>query len=219
MFSAETVDAYEVGLKGELGDAFSFEAAAFFQDYSHPQARIFVAFPLPGGGSITSNSLANLDAATVKGVDLSAAWRPLEGMEIIGGVVALDSEIEQGNDGSANAATFDGKPLPFASDLSATLGVKQAWVLGGDMRASLEIFAKHQSEYFLDPEGRADRRQGPLTLVDVAARLDVGGGAELSFWGRNLTDEDYALSGYGFIGYDTFGSNPAMWGVSLRISR
>lgn len=219
LFSAETVDAYEVGLKGELGDAFSFEAAAFSQDYRHPQARIFVAFPLPGGGSITSNSLANLDAATVKGVDLSAVWCPLEGMEIVGGVVALDSEIEQGADGSANAATFDGKPLPFASDLSATLGVKQAWALGGDMRASLEIFAKHQSEYYLDPEGRADRRQAPLTLVDLAARLEVGGGTELSVWGRNVTDEDYALSGYGFIGYDTFRSNPAMWGLSVRVSR
>ncbi len=219
LFSAETVDAYEAGLKGKLGDAFSFEAAAFFQDYSHPQARIFVAFPLPGGGSITSNSLANLDAATVKGVDLSAVWRPLEGMEITGGVVALDSEIEQANDGSANAATFDGKPLPFASDLSATLGVKQAWALGGEMRASFEIFAKHQSEYYLDPEGRADRRQAPLTLVDLAARLDMGGGTEFSLWGRNVTDEDYALSGYGFIGYDTFRSNPAMWGVSLRVSR
>ena len=155
----------------------------------------------------------------MKGVDLSAVWRPLEGTEITGGIVALDSEIEQANDGSANAATFNGKPLPFASDLSATLGVKQAWALGGDMRASLEVFAKHQSEYYLDPEGRADRRQEPLTLVDAAARLDVGDGTELSFWGRNLTDEDYALSGYGFIGYDTFRSNPAMWGVSLRISR
>lgn len=219
LFSAETVDAYEVGLKGGLGDTLSFEAAAFFQDYSHPQARIFVAFPLPGGGSITSNSLANLDAATVKGVDLSAVWRPLDGMEITGGVVALDSEIEQANDGSANAATFDGKPLPFASDLSATLGVKQGWALGGEMRASVEVFAKHQSEYYLDPEGRADRRQEPVTLVDAAARLALDAGTELSLWGRNLTDEDYALSGYGFIGYDTFRSQPAMWGVSLRVLR
>jgi iron complex outermembrane receptor protein len=219
LFSAETVDAYEVGLKGAFEGVLSFEAAAFVQEYSHPQARIFVAFPLPGGGSLTSNSLANLDAATVKGVDVSAVWRPLDGLEIAGGVVALHTEIEQENDSSANAATFDGKPLPFASDLSATLGVKQAWEIGGDRRASLEVFAKHQSEYYLDPEGRADRRQEAVTLVDATARLSLDGGTELSMWGRNLTDEDYALSGYGFIGYDTFRSHPAMWGVSVRVSR
>jgi iron complex outermembrane recepter protein len=219
LFRAETVDAYEIGFKGGLGDALRVEAAVFHQDYSDPQARIFVAFPLPGGGSITSNSLANLDAAKVDGVEVSAQWMPLEGLEINAGVVALDTEIEQAADGSTNAATFDGKPLPFASDLSATLGVKRTWDVGGDMRAGLEVFAKHQSAYYLDPEGRADRRQGPITLVDAKASLMMAGGTEVSVWGRNLTDEDYALSGYGFIGYDTFRSQPVTWGVSVRFER
>lgn len=221
LFGAETVDAYEIGFKGDLGDVLTFEAAAFYQDYSDPQARIFVAFPLPGGGSITSNSLANLDAAIVQGAELSALWRPLDGLEIGGSVTALDTEIEQGTDasGAANAATFNGKPLPFASDLSATLHARQEWMLGGDMRLSFEAAAKYQSEYFLDAEGRNDRRQGPVTLVDAAARLRLSGGTELSVWGRNLTDEDHAFSGYGFIGYDTFHSMPATWGVSVRVER
>lgn len=218
LFRAETVDAYEIGFKGGLDDVLRVEAAVFHQDYSDPQARIFVAFPLPGGGSITSNSLANLDAAKVDGAEVSALWRPLDGLEINAGVVALDTKIEQGADGSANAATFDGKPLPFASDISATLGVKQGWDVGPDMRATVEVFAKHQSAYYLDPEGRADRRQGPMTLVDATASLALSGGTELSIWGRNLMDEDYALSGYGFIGYDTFRSQPAAWGVSVRFS-
>ena len=221
LFSAETVDSYEIGFKGDMGDALTFEAAVFQQDYSDPQARIFVAFPLPGGGFITSNSLANLDAATVQGAELSALWRPLDGFEIGGSVTALDTEIEQGADasGAANAATFNGKPLPFASDLSATLHARQEWTLSGDMRLSLEAAAKYQSEYFLDAEGRNDRRQGPVTLIDAAARLSLADGTELSLWGRNLTDEDYALSGYGFIGYDTFRSMPATWGVSVRVER
>ena len=221
LFRAETVDAYEIGFKGGLGEALRVEAAVFHQDYKDPQARIFVAFPLPGGGSITSNSLANLDAATVDGAEVSAVWRPLEGLDISAGVVALDTKIEQGVDasGAANAATFNGKPLPFASDLSATLGVKRSWDIGGDLRARVEVFAKHQSAYYLDPEGRADRRQGPVTLVDATASLLMAGGTEVSLWGRNLVDEDYALSGYGFIGYDTFRSQPATWGVSVRFEQ
>lgn len=221
LFRAETVDAWEVGLKGALGDTLSFEAAAFHQAYDAPQARIFVAFPLPGGGSITSNSLANLDAAAVQGAELSALWRPYDGFEIGGGVIALDTEIEQTTDvaGGTNVATFNGKPLPFASDISATLHARHEWSLGGDMRLTLELNAKHQGEYFLDAEGRADRRQGPITLLDAAARLRLAGGTELSVWGRNLLDEDYALSGYGFIGYDTFRSQPATWGVSVRVEQ
>jgi iron complex outermembrane receptor protein len=204
-----------------MGDALDFEAAVFWQDYQDPQARVFVNFPLPGGGAITSNSLANLDAATVKGAELSGAWRPLDGLEITGGLVALDTEIEQGVDasGAVNAATFDGKPLPFASELSATLGVRQKWLLAGDVRAGVELFAKHQSAYFLDAEGRADRRQDAVTLVDAKARLMLNDGLELAIWGRNLTDEDYALSGYGFVGYDTFRSQPATWGISVRVEQ
>jgi iron complex outermembrane receptor protein len=85
------------------------------------------------------------------------------------------------------------------------------------MQLALEMNAKHQGEYFLDAEGRADRRQGPITLLDAAARLRLFAGTELSLWGRNLLDEDYALSGYGFIGYDTFRSQPTTWGVSVRL--
>lgn len=220
LFRAETVDAYEIGFKGGLSAALSFEIAAFYQDYTRPQARIFVSFPLPGGGLITSNSLSNLDSAAVSGVDASAVWRPRAGLEIIGGVVVLDTEISQGVDGSgaANAAAFDGNPLPFASDFSATLGLRQAWPLADAMRASFEIFAKHQSDYYLDAEGRADRRQGAVTLVDAALRLELSPRAEVSLWARNLTNEDYALSGYGFIGYDTFHSQPTIWGVSLRLA-
>lgn len=221
LFIAETVDAYEIGYKGLLTTNMSVEAAAFYQDYAHPQARIFVQFPLPGGGSITSNSLSNLDAATVQGVDLSAVWTPFEGLEVRGGAVVMDTEIKQGTDasGSANAATFDGNPLPFASDVSATLAIRKEWAVIADRQASIEVNAKYQSAYYLDPEGRGDRRQGGITLVDARAALDIGRGAEVAIWGRNLTNEDYALSGYGFIGYDTFRSSPAMWGVSLSIAR
>jgi iron complex outermembrane receptor protein len=58
-----------------------------------------------------------------------------------------------------------------------------------------------------------------VTLVDATASLLVAGGTEVSLWGRNLVDEDYALSGYGFIGYDTFRSQPATWGVSVRFEQ
>lgn len=218
LFRAETVDAYEVGFKGDLLNSLSVEAAYFWQEIDAPQARIFVAFPLPGGGLITSNSLANLNAATVSGVDISAVWRATDTLRISGGVVALDSEIDQpaSASGADNALVFDGKPLPFASDLSMTLGVQESWALPDDQRLGLDIFLKYQSEYYLDAEGRADRRQGPVTLLDSTLRWSPTDRLDLELWGRNLLDKDYAVSGYGFVGYNTFRSHPAMWGVSLK---
>lgn len=222
LFGAETVDAYEAGLKWRLGDSLSVDAAGFWQDYTDPQARIFVFFPLPGGGSITSNSLANLDSARAYGADLSLDWRPLPGLSVAAGLVLLDTEIEQGADasGSANAATFDGKPMPFASEVSGTLAIRHEWLLEAERRLVLDLSGKAESGYFLDAEGRQDRRQSAYGVVDasVTYQLDARGIA-LSLWGRNLTDTDYAVSGYGFIGYDTFRSAPMTWGVSARVKR
>ncbi len=218
LFRAETVDAYEVGFKGDVFSVLSVEAAYFWQAIDAPQARIFVAFPLPGGGLITSNSLANLYEATVSGVDVSAVWRATDTLRITGGVVALDSEINQppSASGADNALAFDGKPLPFASDLSVTLGLQESWALPNDGRLGLDVFVKHQSEYFLDAEGRADRRQGPVTLLDSTLRWSPNDHLDFEIWGRNLLDKDYAVSGYGFVGYNTFRSQPATWGVSIK---
>lgn len=218
LFRAETVDAYEVGFKGNVLDNLSIEAAYFWQAIDAPQARIFVAFPLPGGGLITSNSLANLYEAKVSGVDVSAVWRATDTLRITGGVVALDSEINQpaSVSGADNATSFDGKPLPFASDLSVTLGAQETWALPNDARLGLDVFLKYQSEYFLDAEGRADRRQGPVTLLDTTLRWSPTGHLDIELWGRNLLDKDYAVSGYGFVGYNTFRSHPATWGLSVR---
>lgn len=222
LFGAETVDAFETGLKWRLGDTLALDAALFHQDYQDPQARIFVFFPLPGGGSITSNSLANLDSARAYGADVSLDWAPMRGLDISAGLVLLDTEISQGADasGSANAATFNGKPMPFASEVSGTLSVRQEWPLSGERRLAVELSGKAESGYFLDAEGRQDRRQSAYGVLDAALRYHLDArGLELALWGRNLTNSDYAVSGYGFIGYDTFRSHPLAWGVSARVRR
>lgn len=216
LFEAETVTAYEVGYKGTSTDDLSYSIAAFYQDYDAPQARIFVSFPLPGGTSITSNSLSNLDAAISYGVEANVAWSPVEELDLTAGVTLLETEIEQASDVGGNAAAFDGNPLPFAPDVSATLGGRYEWAVWEDTRAAVQLHAKYRGEYYLDTEGLATRRQEAFTTVQAEASLyfdrrDI----ELTAWGRNLTNEDYAVSGFGFIGYNTFRSDPATYGVRL----
>lgn len=216
LFEAETVTAYEVGYKGTPADDLSYSVAAFYQDYDAPQARIFVSFPLPGGTSITSNSLSNLDAAVSYGVEANVAWAPVEGLDLTAGVTLLETEIEQASDVGGNAAAFDGNPLPFAPDTSATLGGRYEWAVWEDTRAAVQLHAKYRGEYYLDTEGLVTRRQEAFTTVQAEASLyfdrrDI----ELTAWGRNLTNEDYAVSGFGFIGYNTFRSDPATYGLRL----
>ncbi|MEH6808230.1 MAG: TonB-dependent receptor [Hyphomonas oceanitis] len=219
LFSAESVTAYEVGYKARPTEALTWTLAAFWQDYDSPQARIFVNFPLPDGSSITSNSLSNLDAATVHGAEADVTWRATEGLTLDAGLTLLDTEIEQSSDIGGNAATFDGNPLPFASDVSATLGARYDFALTPGVDASLAAHAKYRGDYYLDPEGLEARMQKGFTTLQAEATFAfIDTGLSLTLWGRNLTDEDYALSGYGFIGYNTFRSDPRTYGVRLDYS-
>ena len=216
LFDAETVTAYEAGFKSEPSGRFIWNAALFWQDYDAPQARIFVNFPLPDGSSITSNSLSNLDAATVYGLDADMRWQATDALSLQGGLTLLDTQIDQTSDIGGNAGKFDGNPLPFAPDVSATLGGRYDFTLTSDTEGHVSLHAKYRSHYYLDPEGLASRMQKGFTTLQAEAGLRfANSGIDVTLWARNLTDEDYALSGYGFIGYDTFRSDPRTYGVRI----
>jgi iron complex outermembrane receptor protein len=216
LFDAETVTAYEAGLKSDPSGRFIWTAALFYQDYDAPQARIFVNFPLPDGSSITSNSLSNLDAATVYGLDAEMRWQATDALSLQGGLTLLNTEIDQTSDIGGNAGKFDGNPLPFAPDVSATLGGRYEFGVAPNADGHISLHAKYRSRYYLDPEGLASRMQEGFTTLQAEAGLRFSDpGIDVSLWARNLTDEDYALSGYGFIGYDTFRSDPRTYGLRI----
>jgi iron complex outermembrane receptor protein len=218
LFRAETVNAFEAGYKGAPAPDLSLRAAVFYQDYKRPQARIFVNFPLPDGSSITSNSLSNLDKAQAYGIEGGFDWRPAPSLTLGGSATFLESEIEQTTDIGGNAALFDGNPLPFASKVSATGFARYEHALSPGLTLALQGNAKFQSAFYLDAEGRADRRQQAYTIADAEAALIFANGLEIALRGRNLLDKDYAVSGYGFIGYNVFLGAPRTWELAVRKS-
>lgn len=216
LFGAETVNDLETGIKFSRANT-AFNLAGFYQFYDRPQARIFVPFSTDSGGSFTSNSLSNLDKATSYGVEFDVTWTPIEGLDLFGGATWLNTEINQTENPNVpqNADIFDGNPLPFASEFSAVFSARYEWALSQTLRASLQGSGKYQSAFFLDAEGLADRRQAGYEVIDGDATLHIGDDIDVGIWGRNLTNSDYAVSGYGFIGYNTFRGAPRRYGASM----
>lgn len=214
LFRAETVNAFELGYKGRPRDDLRIAGALFYQDYNRPQARIFVAFPLPDGGVITSNSLSNLDSARSYGFEGEIALSPLSGLEIFTGFAFLESEIEQTANIGGNAALFDGNPLPFASRFSTAASVKYEWRVTAATAGRISANMKHQSAFYLDAEGLKARRQAGYAIVDAEmAIVHKPSNLTLSLWARNVLDTEYAVSGFGFIGYNRFLGEPRTYGV------
>ncbi len=217
LFGAEEVTAWEIGFKSAPNPRYSYSLAAFYLDYNDPQARIFVSFELPDGSQITSNSLSNLDEAVSYGFEADFSWRPMDALTVTGGLTLNETEINQTSDIGGNAALFDGNPLPFAPDTSLTLGGSYAFDLTDQVSALASVHGKYRSDYFLDAEGLEARSQDGFTTLQAALDFGFAGSdVTLSVWGRNLTDQDYAVSGYGFIGYNTFRSEPRTFGASVE---
>jgi len=219
LFGAETVNALEAGVKVSH-DNFAFNLAGFYQFYNNPQARIFVPFATEDGGSFTSNSLSNLDEATSYGLEADVRWSPFEGLDLFAGLTLLDTEINQNENPNVpqNAENFDGNRLPFASEISTVISARYEWALSETVRASVEGSGKYQSDFFLDAEGLDDRRQSGYEIIDGEMAIHLNNGIDLGLWGRNLTNSDYATSGFGFIGYNTFRGDPRSYGVSVKYS-
>ena len=219
LFGAETVDALEAGVKVSR-ENIAFNLAGFYQFYDNPQARIFVPFATEDGGSFASNSLSNLDKATSFGLEADVTWSPLQGLDLFAGLTLLETQINQTENPAVpqNAETFDGNPLPFASDVSTVFSARYEWALRDGLRASVEGNGKYQSAFYLDAEGLEERRQSGYEIVDGSAYLHFGNGVDFGVWGRNLTNSDYAVSGFGFIGYNTFRGDPRSYGVALKYS-
>lgn len=219
LFGSETVNALEAGVKFARKDV-AFNLAGFYQFYNDPQARIFVPFTTADGGSFASNSLSNLDEATSFGLEADVTWTPIEGLSLFAATTWLDTEINQNENPNVpqNAETFDGNRLPFASEFSGVVSARYEWALSESLRASVEGNGKYQSAFFLDAEGLQNRRQSGYEIIDGEATLHLDNGLDIGIWGRNLTNSDYAVSGFGFIGYNTFRGAPRSYGVSIKHS-
>ncbi|MGV6800778.1 MAG: TonB-dependent receptor [bacterium] len=219
LFKAETVTALEIGSKWSHGHNMNASLAAFYQWYDKPQARIFVPFPLPGGGSFTTNSLSNLHAATSTGIEAEIDWRPSDGLQLTASGLWLDTKIDQPFDPAlpANNSSFDGNSLPFASKFAATVSARYDHELatGGTISSTASI--KHQGAFYFDPQGNDDRRQKSYNLLGASVTWQpANSNIEASLWGKNLTDEDYAVAGFAFIGYNRFIGDPRSAGVQMR---
>ena len=216
LFAAETVTSLEAGVKGRTRRNLSYAITAFVNDYDDPQARIFVEFALPDGSSIVSNSLSNLDAAVSYGIEAQIGWETSEGFDVDIGGVWNRTSIRQTNALGGNAELFDGQPLPFAPEFSATARVRYETRWLTNRRIVLGANANFRSRFYLDPSGLDERSQPDVFTVSAQASLFLDGpGVELGIWGRNLSDQDYAVSGYGFLGYNTFRSEPRTYGGSV----
>jgi len=200
-FAKETVDSYEIGLKGDLFNRrLAFSLAGFQTYYDDYQVNQFM--DLGDGG--TAISIRNAAEVETKGVEAEVTYTPNEHWQVMASIGLLDGEFSDFPGGATRGGDASGKTIPGISDVSLSIGIQYYHPLpsiGAELLTRLDY--SYRSDYYdtVDNIKTHTLQNGdsvPFGWVDnlsiVNARITLlsdEGTWDVAFWGKNLTDESY----------------------------
>ncbi len=203
-FDKETVDSYEIGIKGTAG-TFSFGAAAFLADFSDYQVNQFIILDPTASPPLTSIRITNAASVQSKGLEFEASWQATDNLLLQGSLGFLDTTFDEFPGGATGGGDAAGKTLPGAPDFSASFGAQYFHNLPA-LDASL-LFrgdVTHRGGVFqtIDNTKTSTYAVAPGTfdfgyvkaLTQINARIGYLPDHQrfgVYFWGRNLTDENH----------------------------
>ena len=199
-FDKETVDSYEIGLKGDLFDhQMRFSSAVFYAKYDDYQINQLVNL----AAGTTALSIRNAAKVETYGAELDLTYQLTEDLRLNAAIGLLDAKFDKYPAGGSNGEDLSGTKLPGVSDFTFNLSVQYYYpvpVVNSALSASLNY--NYQDDYNTDIDG-----QTTATLAD-GEMLDIGhidgfgilnasislepldNGISLYFWVRNLADQD-----------------------------
>lgn len=232
-YDKETVDSYELGLKGLLLDnKLRFSSAIFFAQYDDYQVNQLVDL----GSGTTAISIRNAAEVETTGAEFEITYQASDSFKLLTSVGLLDGEFTQYPGGGNNGEDLSGTALPGVSDLTANLGAEYLLSLSSlavDMTFAINY--NYESGYNSNLTGETSIPVGDPSLgetlevgtVDefgiINANISIESqklqGLNLYLWVRNALDDDTAIV-HGEKGF--FGTrrnvyvNPRTFGATLK---
>lgn len=215
-FGPETVDSYELGLKGLFFDGrLSLNSAVFLADYQDQQITVQQGVDTDNNGVNDTfvSSVFNAGASEYQGLELEAALFVNDALTLTGMVGYIDAEITEIISAGVNIA--DAFVTQNTPELSGRLGFNYVhdFATGGDV--TFNGSASYRDEYFLFnvpnqgfapgtsaffPQGGPALDPDAYTLIDLSAVYTSENDRwRFGLYGRNLTDEEYRVAAYNFV--------------------
>lgn len=242
-FNPESLDAWEIGLKTDLADRrVQLNLAGFYSKYKDivlvNAAGYCVNGETPENSSCVLSALPfNAGSADLKGIELEADIRPVDGLSINASLSYLDFQYKKLAPAAiATGITYDYYP-PLTPEWKAAGGIAYKFDMGhlGSLTPRIDI--DYQSKTFSDPANEGFYPAGlptddahfaglnPFlipgrTLVNARLTFDSADGLwQAAFAVRNLTNKYYWTNTFAFY-YSGTGQQvvapPREWSISIR---
>jgi iron complex outermembrane receptor protein len=225
-FKPESVDSYEIGLKGSAFDRrFTYSASAFWMDYSNLQTQF---------ATVAGTTTINAKAARIKGVELELTAQPAENLSLDANVSYLDAKYRNflspfPLDFTLTPLQLAGQQMPRSPKWSGGAGIEYAQPLGGGATLSARVEGYFTSNYSFNPAsydanarafGAAFTVQDGYVLGNAYLTYKSGENGHLIVRGfvKNFTNKFYLTSSlvYPILGnVSGFAAPPRTWGIEL----
>ncbi len=182
----ETVDAFEVGLKGQnASGTLRYSVAAFFYDYQDMQ----ISFV----DETSTVSTVNAAEAENSGIELEVDGSLGNGFAFDFYLTYLNAEYQEffnGDYANGFAITdLSGNTLPNAPESTAKLGLTWEGAVGGGT-LTVRGEAYYQDDVYFTEWNRKDAFQKSYEQFNASVDYSWNDQWLLSLWGRNLSDEE-----------------------------
>ena len=229
----ETVDAWELGMKGLFLDRLlQFNAAAFYYDYTDLQQGRSV----PAGTSGFTLVYENAAAAEITGVEAEFKWLATTNLRLDGSLTYLDAVF----DDYVTTDPFDtvyqqlglippdvdlsqqlaGNSMVQAPEWSGTLAATLDFALGeGGWAGSTTVSASYRDKVYFSQFNHDALSQDDVTMVNANLLFtSPGGNWTVNAWAKNLTDETVYVGTFILNSSRTnagFLAPPRTWGITV----
>ncbi|WP_448246544.1 TonB-dependent receptor [Thalassotalea agariperforans] len=198
-FDKETVETYEIGLKGyAFEQSLMFSSALFYSQYDDFQVNQLVKL----SSGTTALSIRNAAEVTTKGLELEAIYYT-DSFEYFAAIGLLDGKFDKFKNGGLNGEDLSGSPLPEVSDYTFNLGVNYFRQLSSiNSELTLSMNYHYIDDYSSDLDGTSEinladgdvLKVGEISGYGIAnASITISplnSGFTFSLWAKNIADED-----------------------------
>lgn len=198
-FDKETVDSFEIGLKGSyLDNRLVINLAAFYSKYNDYQVQNFVDL----GDGNTSIRIDNAATVKTKGIEAEVTFHATEELTFQGSLGILDATFDKFVDGGTGGTDVSGNKLN-APDLNLSFGGQYYYPVDAlDATLLLRADITHQSGYFTTPDNIKEfalpfvNSSVPYGYIESLTKVNARIGLmsndeswEIYLWGRNLNND------------------------------
>lgn len=209
-YEAETVEAFEGGVKADLLDRrLRINITGFVNKYENLQRTVLGVDPVLG----VIQSVFNAADASIKGMEAEVAAIPIKGLTLSGSYGYTDAKYDR----------FAG--FPNFANLRFVRIPKHTWRASFDYerelanrgRVAVQAAVAYTGQYFFNDANTPTLEQDGYALVDASASYTTPDNLSIVLYARNLTNKKYAVWGstLGALGQNIFPGDPRTYGVRL----